>query len=142
MVGTDVSTGQQRFTFGYPELIGDGLSGRAGDGPVRHGRGHRLASTGRIGSRRGADSDHGCATCCPTRTRCRSVRCRCCAARASARFFGALPGTGPTIASFMSYSVEKKVSRDPERFGKGAIEGVVAPESANNAAAQTAFIPR
>ena len=55
--------------------------------------------------------------------------------------FGALPGTGPSIASFMSYAVEKRVSRHPEQFGKGAIEGVVAPETANNAADQTAFVP-
>ncbi|WP_180684137.1 tripartite tricarboxylate transporter permease [Tepidicella baoligensis] len=56
-------------------------------------------------------------------------------------FFGALPGTGSSIASFMSYAVEKKVSKDPGKFGKGAIEGITAPESANNAAAQTAFVP-
>ncbi|MCL5969552.1 MAG: tripartite tricarboxylate transporter permease [Betaproteobacteria bacterium] len=56
-------------------------------------------------------------------------------------FMGALPGTGPSIAAFMSYAVEKKVAKDPSRFGKGAIEGVTAPESANNAAAQTAFVP-
>ena len=56
-------------------------------------------------------------------------------------FFGALPGTGPSISAFSSYMVEKKVSKDPSRFGKGAIEGVAGPESANNAAAQTAFIP-
>jgi len=56
-------------------------------------------------------------------------------------FLGALPGTGGVIASFMSYAVEKKLAREPERFGKGAIEGVVAPEAANNAADQTAFIP-
>ena len=55
--------------------------------------------------------------------------------------FGVLPGSGPTIASFVSYSVEKKVSRTPERFGKGALEGVTGPESANNAAAVAGFIP-
>lgn len=56
-------------------------------------------------------------------------------------FFGALPGTGASIASFFSYAVEKKVAKDPSRFGKGAIEGVTAPEAANNAASQTAFVP-
>jgi putative tricarboxylic transport membrane protein len=55
--------------------------------------------------------------------------------------FGILPGGGPTIAAFAAYSLEKKVSRTPERFGNGAIEGVAAPESANNAAAQACFIP-
>jgi TctA family transporter len=55
--------------------------------------------------------------------------------------FGALPATGPTLSAFMSYMVEKRVSRTPEQFGKGAIEGVAGPEAANNAAAQTSFIP-
>lgn len=55
--------------------------------------------------------------------------------------FGTLPGTGSSIASFVSYALEKRVSRRPQEFGKGAIEGVTAPEAANNAAAQTAFIP-
>lgn len=56
-------------------------------------------------------------------------------------FLGALPGAGPTISSFMAYMVEIKVAKDPKRFGKGAIEGVVAPEAANNAAAQTGYVP-
>ena len=56
-------------------------------------------------------------------------------------FFGVLPGTGPAIASFSSYMVEKKIAKDPSRFGKGAIEGVAGPESANNADAQCKFIP-
>lgn len=56
-------------------------------------------------------------------------------------FFGALPGTGPSIATFIGYAVEKRVSRTPEQFGKGAIEGIMSPESANNAAVQSAFIP-
>ena len=54
---------------------------------------------------------------------------------------GILPGGGAVLASFASYTLEKKVARDPTRFGKGAIEGVAGPESANNAAAQTSFIP-
>ena len=54
---------------------------------------------------------------------------------------GVLPGGGPILASFSAYSLEKKISSTPERFGDGAIEGVAAPEAANNAAAQTAFIP-
>ncbi|HEV2009212.1 MAG TPA: tripartite tricarboxylate transporter permease [Burkholderiales bacterium] len=55
--------------------------------------------------------------------------------------FGILPGAHTVIASFSSYTLEKKLAKDPTRFGKGAIEGVAGPESANNAAAQTAFIP-
>jgi putative tricarboxylic transport membrane protein len=56
-------------------------------------------------------------------------------------FFGVLPGTGPAIASFSSYMLEKKIAADPDRFGKGAIEGVAGPEAANNADAQCKFIP-
>src|SRR5258705_13929704 len=54
---------------------------------------------------------------------------------------GILPGGGAVIAAFAAYTFEKKMSKDPSRFGHGAIEGVAAPESANNAAAQTSFIP-
>ncbi|MEJ8571523.1 tripartite tricarboxylate transporter permease [Microbaculum marinum] len=54
---------------------------------------------------------------------------------------GILPGGGAAVASFASYSIEKGVAKDPSRFGKGAIEAVAGPESANNAGAQTSFIP-
>jgi putative tricarboxylic transport membrane protein len=54
---------------------------------------------------------------------------------------GVLPGGGATISSFIAYAVEKKVSRHPERFGEGVIEGVASPESANNAAATASLIP-
>jgi putative tricarboxylic transport membrane protein len=56
-------------------------------------------------------------------------------------FLGILPGGNALIASFMSYAVEKRISKHPERFGKGAIEGVAGPESANNAASSGAFLP-
>ena len=56
-------------------------------------------------------------------------------------FLGILPGAGAIIASFASYAAEKRVSKHPERFGQGAIEGVAGPEAANNAAAGGAFIP-
>ena len=54
---------------------------------------------------------------------------------------GILPGGGPVLSAFSAYALEKKISKTPERFGHGAIEGVAAPEAANNAAAQTSFIP-
>lgn len=54
---------------------------------------------------------------------------------------GVLPGAGLAMSSFSAYMLEKSIAREPERFGKGAVEGVAAPESANNAASQTAFIP-
>src|SRR5205823_14108220 len=54
---------------------------------------------------------------------------------------GILPGGGAMLSSFAAYAVEKKISSDPSQFGKGAIQGVAGPESANNAGAQTSFIP-
>lgn len=54
---------------------------------------------------------------------------------------GVLPGAGALLSSFASYAVEKKIAKDPSRFGRGAIEGVAGPEAANNAGAQTSFIP-
>ncbi len=56
-------------------------------------------------------------------------------------FFGVLPGTGPAVAAFAAYMLEKKIAKNPDEFGKGAIQGVAAPESANNADAQCKFIP-
>jgi putative tricarboxylic transport membrane protein len=56
-------------------------------------------------------------------------------------FLGILPGGGPVLASFLSYGIEKRMSKEPEKFGKGAIEGVAGPESANNSAASSSFIP-
>ncbi|MDI4665441.1 tripartite tricarboxylate transporter permease [Xanthobacter autotrophicus] len=56
-------------------------------------------------------------------------------------FLGILPGGGAMLSSFASYSIEKKISKTPREFGRGAIEGVAGPESANNAGAQTSFIP-
>src|SRR5690606_6125127 len=54
---------------------------------------------------------------------------------------GVLPGNGVILAPFASYAMEKRLAKDPSRFGKGAIQGVAGPESANNSAAQSAFIP-
>ena len=68
-------------------------------------------------------------------------RRRSCAARHIGSALGILPGGGAILAAFASYTVEKRVSKHPEEFGKGAIEGVAGPESANNAGAQTSFIP-
>jgi putative tricarboxylic transport membrane protein len=56
-------------------------------------------------------------------------------------FLGILPGGGPVLASFLSYGVEKRLSKHPEKFGTGAIEGLASPESANNSAASSSFIP-
>ena len=56
-------------------------------------------------------------------------------------FIGVLPGGGGVISAFIAYALEKRVSKHPERFGKGAMEGVIGPESANNAASSSSFIP-
>ena len=56
-------------------------------------------------------------------------------------FLGILPGGGATLSAFSAYTFEKKVSRNPQEFGRGAIQGVAGPEAANNAGAQTSFIP-
>jgi putative tricarboxylic transport membrane protein len=71
------------------------------------------------------------------------LRCRWAIVRGTVLGFlvGMLPGAGPTVSTFLAYAVEKKVSKYPEEFGKGAIEGVAAPESANNAAATAAMVP-
>ena len=66
---------------------------------------------------------------------------RCCAAPASARSWACCRAAARCSSSFASYAVEKKVAKDPSQFGKGAIQGVAGPESANNAGAQTSFIP-
>ena len=55
--------------------------------------------------------------------------------------FGAMPGTGPTITTFLAYALERKIARDPSRFGRGAIEGVAAPEAASHSKTQVDFIP-
>ncbi len=55
--------------------------------------------------------------------------------------FGAMPGTGPTITTFIAYAVERKIAKDPSRFGQGALEGVAAPEAASHSKTQVDFIP-
>jgi TctA family transporter len=139
LVGADIETGTPRFTFDLPHLY-DGVSlvaiamGLFGISEV-------IASIKQI--RRG-HIDHKSITLrsmIPTRDDIRRSWRPALRGSAIGSFFGALPGTGGTIAAFMAYAIEKKIAKDPERFGKGAIEGIMAPETANNAADQTAFIP-
>lgn len=138
LVGTDITTGVQRYTFGLFTLS-DGISlivlamGVFGLSEV-------------IISARHADSQRrkpeiSLRSMLPNRGEMRMSIMPAFRGAAVGSFFGALPGTGSTIASFVSYALETKVSRTPDRFGNGALEGIVAPESANNAAIQTAFIP-
>jgi putative tricarboxylic transport membrane protein len=137
LVGSDVNTGVQRFSFGFAELS-DGI----GFVVVAVGVfaiGEIIANLGDKAQRRGIPAR--VADLFPSKEdlkRCIGPILR---GTGIGAFFGVLPGTGPAIASFASYMLEKKLAADPSRFGHGAIEGVAAPESANNADAQCKFIP-
>ncbi|PJE37497.1 hypothetical protein CVM52_06395 [Pseudooceanicola lipolyticus] len=136
-IGVDVNSGETRFTGGIQELR-DGVSlvvvamGLFGISEVMvslRGATQSYAGAGLIGSMFPTAAEW--------------ARSLMPALRGSVigSFFGTLPGTGQTVASFVSYALEKRVNKRAHQFGKGAIEGVVVPEAANNAAAQTAFIP-
>ncbi|GGA59184.1 hypothetical protein GCM10011385_11110 [Nitratireductor aestuarii] len=137
MVGMDVNTGAARMTFGLIELS-DGISfvamalGLFGVAEVicnledAATRGLNSSRIGRIW---------------PTRDVLKSARGAIARGTLLGSLFGILPGGGATMASFSSYALEKRVAKDRSRFGRGAIEGVAGPEAANNAAAQTSFIP-
>jgi TctA family transporter len=137
VVGTDVNTGTQRYSFGVAELT-DGIGfivvavGVFAIGEIISNLGgseERRVFTAKVSNLMPSWDDMK-RSIAPI-LRGTGIGC----------FFGVLPGTGPAIASFASYMVEKKVADDPSRFGKGAIEGVAGPESANNADAQCKFIP-
>ena len=139
IVGSDIYTGMRRFTFGMIELA-DGIAlvalamGLFGVAEV-------IASVGKVDGRSVDPKAITFAAMKPTREDVRRSWGPMIRGSAVGSFFGTLPGTGPSIAAFMSYAVERRVSATPERFGKGAIEGIMGPESANNAADQTSFIP-
>ncbi len=138
IIGTDVNSGQARFDFGVPELS-DGLNLVALAMGV-FGISEVIASINQV-HRSGRAEKIPMRSMMPTRQEWRDAAMPMLRGSGVGSFFGALPGTGAAIASFMSYAVEKKISRTPERFGKGAIEGLTASEAANNAAVQTAFVP-
>jgi len=140
VVGIDVNSGAARFTFDVPELM-DGLSlvalalGLFGVADV-------YANANRLGRRSFVTETRVTArTVRPEKGEMRRVLPAIGRGAGLGSFFGALPGTGGTLASFVSYGLEKRVSRTPERFGRGAPEGVAGPESANSSATITAFIP-
>ncbi len=138
-VGSDLETGSSRFTFNLPELY-DGI-GLVIVAMGLFGLSEVIASIRAI---EGARLDPKAITfrsMVPTRDDVMRSRFPTLRGTLVGSFFGALPGTGGVIASFMAYALEKKVAKEPHRFGHGAIEGVIAPEAANNAADQTSFIP-
>jgi putative tricarboxylic transport membrane protein len=139
MVGTDVETGAARMSFGVPDLA-DGF-------------GFAIVAMGVFGFAEiirnldpGADMNRSLVQqritgLMPTRKDLADAAPAIGRGTALGAILGILPGGGAVIASFAAYTLEKKIARVPSRFGRGAIEGVAAPESANNAAAQTSFIP-
>jgi putative tricarboxylic transport membrane protein len=136
-VGTDPMLGQNRFTFGTDQLS-DGIDfvivamGLFGVGEILYNlEGMRRASA--------AVPDVGKAY--PTRDDLRASRAPIARGSLIGFLLGILPGGGATMSSLVAYSVEKRIAKQPERFGKGAVEGVASPETANNAAATSSFIP-
>ncbi len=136
-VGTDVSSGLARFTFGVPGLA-DGIDLAV----VAVG----LFAFGEIITNIEKPMDRTLLTSkvgrlMPSREDFKAAAPAALRGTALGSLSGILPGIGPTISAYTAYVIEKMVSRTPQRFGNGAIEGVAAPEAANNAAAQTSFIP-
>lgn len=137
MVGTDITSGTQRFAFGIPELadgigfvsLAMGLFGISEIIKSLERREKRDLLRSKISGFWLKKKDLKEAAPAVVR------------GTLTGSLLGILPGGGAILASFISYMLEKKVSRNPESFGKGNICGVASPESANNAAAQTAFVP-
>jgi putative tricarboxylic transport membrane protein len=138
IVGTDVSSGKLRFTFGVDELsdgigiavVAMGMFGLAEI--VRNLSGPEITQTILKGKIKGL---------MPRWQDLKTSFLPMVRGTTIGAIFGPLPGLGGTMSAFTSYMVEKKLAKDPTRFGKGAIEGVAGPESANNACAQTTFVP-
>jgi len=137
-VGTDVNTGVSRFDFGFPQLR-DGISLVA----LAMGLFGVAEVVNSVNRKQGSEAKERISlrSMLPSGSEMRQSVMPMLRGTGVGSFFGALPGTGPAISSFMAYAVEKRIARDPSRFGKGAIEGLAAPEASNNAAAQTAFVP-
>jgi putative tricarboxylic transport membrane protein len=137
LIGSDVNSGTQRFTFGIYELA-DGI------GFVTVAMG--MFGLGEIIRNLENEEDRSTAiakitSLWPTKEDWKRMIAPILRGTAIGSVLGILPGSGSILGSFAAYSIEKKVSKNRHQFGKGAIEGVAAPESANNAGAQTSFIP-
>jgi len=138
LIGQDVNSGQTRFTLGYPELF-DGL-------------GLIIVAMGLFGVCdivKTLEQPHGArsvvtkqvAGLIPAVADLKRMVAPTARGTMIGSLLGVLPGGGALLAPFAAYAVEKRVSRTPEKFGQGALEGVAAPESANNAGAQMSFVP-
>ncbi|PUE45545.1 tripartite tricarboxylate transporter permease [Limnohabitans sp. 2KL-51] len=137
-INTDPLSGVERFSFGIPELT-DGL-GFVAVAMGLFGFGEIIGNLNRPPESREVFT-RDVKNLWPTREDFRQAMPAVLRGTALGSLLGVLPGGGAILASFVSYTLEKRVSKTPERFGHGAIEGVAGPESANNAAAQTSFIP-
>jgi putative tricarboxylic transport membrane protein len=138
-IGTDLFTAESRFTFGQAKLLGgvDFIAATVGIFAV----GEVLVN---LESRTGGEIlkvPRGLKNLLPTLQDLKDCRFAFANGSLIGFFVGALPGAGATVASFLSYGLEKAVSRHPEKFGTGVIEGVAAPEGANNADAGGALVP-
>jgi TctA family transporter len=137
LIGTDVNSGVLRYTFGVPELsdgigfviVAMGMFGTAEIVANLEMKDQREIFTSKVSN------------LWPTKQDFKDAWGSVLRGTALGSCLGILPGGGALLASFGAYSLEKKISKHPERFGTGIIEGVAAPESANNAGAQTSFIP-
>ena len=136
-VGTDLETGQERLTFGLIQLadgvdfavLAMGIFGFAEIIRNLENPETRDVVRGKIGR------------LLPNKDDFKQSWCAILRGTGLGAVLGILPGNGAVLGPFASYTLEKKIAKDPSRFGRGAIEGVAGPEAANNAGAQTAFIP-
>jgi putative tricarboxylic transport membrane protein len=137
IIGVDINTGIERFTLGIPNLY-DGISfavlamGMFGMAEIIYNILHTKSIP--VANPKLRDLY-------PNREEIQRSIPAAVRGTAVGSFLGLLPGAGAIISSFASYTLEKKISKTPERFGQGAVEGVAGPEAANNAGAQTSFIP-
>jgi putative tricarboxylic transport membrane protein len=137
LVGTDVNSGMARYSFDIPEMA-DGISfvivamGVFGLGEIISNLQHEATRSTVMGKVTGL---------MPTKEDLKRIVAPVMRGTALGAVLGILPGGGAMLSSFAAYSLEKKISKNSAMFGKGAIEGVAAPEAANNAGAQTSFIP-
>jgi putative tricarboxylic transport membrane protein len=137
LIGTDGNSGGTRFTFGITELS-DGIDVATLAIGV-FGVGEIIANLAQPEANRSAIAK--ITRLWPTADDFRRSWPAVLRGTSLGSVLGVLPGGGATLSSFAAYALEKKVAADPSRFGRGAVEGVAGPESANNAGAQTSFIP-
>jgi putative tricarboxylic transport membrane protein len=138
LVGTDGNTGGTRFTFGVTELI-DGIDVATMAIGI-FGVGEIIANLTQPPEQRSVIAQK-ITRLWPTREDFRRAWPAVLRGTSIGSVLGVLPGGGATLSSFAAYALEKKFSSRPQQFGHGAVEGVAGPESANNAGAQTSFIP-